>query len=123
MAIKDYKDINIRYEGHPKFFSTKVVEDDILEVIIQKLEMILFTRKGSVIGDSDLGCDIEFYLWQTKVPANNIKKNIQDQIIKYIPELTNMEYTINIDIYNGTLRDVMYVNIVIKGFSVNFIFQ
>jgi phage baseplate assembly protein W len=123
MAIKDYKEINIRYQGHPKFLSTKVIEDNIIEVIIQKLEMILFTRKGSVIGDSDFGCDIEFYLWQTRVPANIIKKNIQDQIIKYIPELTSMEYTITIDLYNGTLRDIMYVNVIIKDFSVNFIFQ
>jgi len=123
MGIKDYKDINIRYVGHPKYLSTRVLEDRMIEVIIQKLEMILFTRKGEVLGQPNLGCDIEYYLWSTNVPANKIKKEINDQIIEFIPELTQMNYNVELKLYQGTLRDIMYINIYILDYSINFIFQ
>lgn len=123
MAIRDYKDINIRYAGHPKYISSRVVEDRIMEVILQKLEMILFTKKGDIIGQPDLGCNIEYYLWSTTVPSDKIKKIIQEQIIDYIPELLNMTYSVETDLYQGTIRDILYINIVIQDVNVNFIFQ
>jgi hypothetical protein len=123
MAIRDYKDIYIKYEGHPKYSSEYIIEDDVINVIIQKLEMILFSRKGEVLGDPDMGCDIEFYLWKTKVPAKQIKKIITDQIVIYIPELTQLEYDINIEIYEGTIQDIMYITTTIKDYNVKFIFQ
>ncbi len=123
MAVRDYKDLNIRYNGHPKYYSNRIIEDRIIEVILQKLEMILFTRKGEVIGQPNLGCDLEFYLWSTNAPADKIRKSILDQIAEFIPELTSMTYTVDIELYQGTVRDIMYVNITIQNFSVSFIFQ
>lgn len=123
MAVRDYKDLNIRYNGHPKYSSNRIIEDRIIEVILQKLEMILFTRKGEVIGQPNLGCDLEFYLWSTNAPADKIRKYILDQIAEFIPELTSMTYTVDIELYQGTVRDIMYVNITIQNFSVSFIFQ
>lgn len=121
--IKDYKDIYIRYYKHPKYNSTHVIEDKILEVIIQKIEMLLFTNKGEILGDPNFGCNIEYYLWQTKVPATMIKKVINEQIIKYIPELIDMEYAINLELYEGTVRDILYINIVIKDNTYKFIYE
>jgi hypothetical protein len=51
MPNADIKDFNIRYKGHPKFKDLKLIEDRTLEVIIQKLEMMLFTNKGEVLND------------------------------------------------------------------------
>lgn len=125
MATINYKDIVTRYFGHPKYNSTKIIEDNIIEVIIQKLEMILFTRKGEVLGQPDLGCDLEFYLWKTKVPANKIKGVIHEQIGLFIPELNILDYTLEIELYQGTIAgmDIMHVNFIIKDYNVNFIFQ
>jgi phage baseplate assembly protein W len=125
MAIVNYKDLVIRYDGHPKYNSYKVIEDNIIEVIIQKLEMILFTKTGDVFGQPNLGCDIEFYLWQTRVPATKIKSIINDQIGEYVPELNNLEYSMDINLYMGTIpeRDIMYINFIINDYNVDFIFE
>ena len=123
MATVDYKDLNIRYKGHPKYSTNKVVEDKLIEVIIQKLEMILFTRKGEVLGQPNLGCDIEYYLWSTNIPANRLKNIINEQIIEFIPEMTNLKYNINVDMYEGTVKDILEISIEILDYNVNFIFQ
>ena len=123
MALKDVKDLVIRYDGHPKYIKNRIVEDDDIEVIIQKLEMILFTNKGEVLGDIELGCDLEYYLWQTRVTTNTLKSKVDEQISVYIPELLTIGYDLEIEVYEGTLRDILYLNFLIRGYNVEFIFE
>jgi len=123
MALKDVKDLVIRYPGHPKYEPGRIVEDDEIEVIVQKLEMILFTNKGEVLGDNDIGCNLEYYLWQTRITTGNLKQKVEEQITKYIPELIRLGYTFDVLLYEGTLRDILYLNFVIKGYNIEFIFE
>lgn len=122
MALKDVKDLVIRYSGHPKYEQGRIVEDDEIEVIVQKLEMILFTGDMDVIGDP-VGIGIEYYLWQTRVSVSTIESKVRDQISRYIPELNNLGYVLNIDIFEGTYRDIMFLNFIIKGYNIDFIFE
>jgi len=120
---EDWKDLTIRWDGHQKYVSNKVVEDDLMEVIIQKLEMILFTRPGEVYGEPGLGADLEYYLWQTKVSNEIIKNKITYQIIKYVNELNVIGYEMNLKIIPGTVRDILEININVKGYNLFFIFE
>lgn len=122
MALNDVKDLVIRYEDHPRYTVNKIVEDDEIEVIVQKLEMILFTNPSDVIGDN-MGIGLEFYLWQTKVSVQTIESKIREQISNYIPELVQLGYNLDINIFEGTYRDIMYVNFIIKGYNIDFIFE
>lgn len=123
MALKDVKDLVIRYDGHPKYEKNRIIEDDEIEVIVQKLEMILFTNKGEVLGDIELGCNLEYYLWKTRVTTGTLKNKVEEQINIYIPELTTLGYLFNIELYEGTLRDILYLNFIIKGYNIEFIFE
>lgn len=117
----DFKDLYTKYTGHPRFHSEEMVEDDVIEVVVQKLEMVLFSKKGSLIGNLDMGCDLEFYLWETKIPVAEIKTNVSNQISTYIPELIEMGYDFDIKIYEGTYRDILYLDFTIKGYNFNMI--
>jgi|SRR5574344_234785 phage baseplate assembly protein W len=123
MALKDVKDLVIRYDGHPKYEKNRIIEDDEIEVIVQKLEMILFTNKGEVLGDIELGCNLEYYLWRTRVTTGTLKSKVEEQINSYIPELATLGYIFNIDLYEGTLRDILFLNFIIKGYNIEFIFE
>jgi phage baseplate assembly protein W len=123
MALKDVKDLVIRYPGHPKYQEGRIVEDDEVEVIVQKLEMILFTNKGEVLGNSDIGANLEYYLWQTRVTTGTLKKKVDEQIATYIPELILLGYTLSVDLYEGQLRDILYLNFVIKGYNIEFVYE
>jgi len=115
--ILDYRDLYIKYSGHPRFHTSDIVEDDIVEVIVQKLEMILFTNKGDLYGEPDMGCNLEYFLWSTKLPVADIKSNIINQINIYAPELNELGYTFNIELYEGSYRDILYLNFIIKGYN------
>ena len=123
MALRDVKDLVIRYPGHPKYESGRIIEDDEIEVIVQKLEMILFTNKGEVLGNIDIGANLEYYLWQTRVTTGNLKNKVEEQIASYIPELVAIGYTFDVQLFEGTLRDILYLNFVIKGYNIDFIFE
>lgn len=123
MALKDVKDFVIRYDGHPKYQSDRIIEDDEIEVIVQKLEMILFTNKGEVLGDVELGVNLEYYLWQTRVTSGNLKNKVEEQISEYIPELSSLGYDLDVVLYEGTLRDILYLNFIIKGYNIDFVFE
>ena len=115
--ILDYKDIYIKYEGHPRFHSNRLVEDDVIEAIVQKLEMILFTTKGSLYGETNLGCNLEYFLWETKLPSADLRNIVSEQIDIYIPELNEIGYEFTMDLYEGSYRDILYLNFVIKGYN------
>jgi hypothetical protein len=123
MPQSDIRDFNIRGVSHPKYSSTRIIEDRTIEFVIQKLENVLFSSKGDVLGDSDFGANLEYYLWSTNVPVSKIENEIKLQISNYIPELSLYQYTLSVDIYQGTYRDILQINIKIKDTNVNFVLR
>jgi len=118
----EYKSFYIKYPGHPKYNSKKIVEDTATGVIVNKLEMILFTNKGEVYGNPNLGADLYNYLYQTNVSADFVKSEIEDQIERYIPEITNLMYKLEVTILAGTVRDLMLIDFTLDGVKINAIF-
>ncbi|MFW6243475.1 MAG: hypothetical protein ACOC2W_04880 [bacterium] len=123
MPRTDIKDLNIRGRSHPKFNSRRIIEDRTLEFVIQKLENVLLTNKGEVLGDPNFGANLEFYLWSTNVPVSKIQNEITNQINIYIPELNQIQYSLNVDIFEGTYRDILQINITVKDIKANFILR
>lgn len=120
--MADYKSLYIKYPGHPGYNPKKVVEDDAVGVIVNKVEMILFTNKGEVYGHPNLGADLYNYLHQTNVSAEFVKSEIEDQIRRYVPEITNLMYKLEVTILAGTLRDLMLIDFTLDGVKINAIF-
>lgn len=117
----DFKDFYIKGEKSMKYVVNKMIESDVINVVVQKLEMLLFTRTGEVYGEPFFGADLEFYLWQTDVSVKDLRSLIINQISTYIPELDNMGYTLDINVYEGTVQDILVLDFVIKGYNVEFI--
>lgn len=121
MPSANIKDFNIRGDEHPKYNEKRIIEDRTIEFVIQKLENILFTNKGDVFGDLEFGANLEYYLWSTNVPVKKIKYEIKKQIDTYLNELNKFGYDLDVYLFNGTIRDIMYVNFKIKDTNVNFV--
>lgn len=117
----DHKDFYIRNINHPKYEENKLTENVLIDVIIQKLEMLIYSNRGDLYGDIKLGSDLEYYLWSTKIPSSEIKKKIVEQINRYIPELQTIGYDLEIDIYEGTIKDIMLLKYKINEYNINFI--
>jgi hypothetical protein len=117
----DFKDFYIKGEKSLKYVVNKMIESDVINVVVQKLEMLLFTRTGEVYGQLEFGADLEFYLWQTDVSVKDLRGMIIGQISTYIPELDSMGYQLTVNVYEGTVQDILVLDFIIQGYNVEFI--
>ena len=120
MAEFDFRDFYIGYEGHPKFTVNKIITDDLIRVIIQKYEMLIFTNKGELLGDPNFGADLERLLYETKISAPAVRSIIIDQINEYIPELKDVNYELDVTFEEDPERyqDVMVVEFKLADYEV-----
>lgn len=107
----DFTDFYIAYPGHPNFTNSQLIEDDLVRVIVQKYEMILFTNKGDIFGQSDFGGDLQELLHETRLSAETIESDLRGQISTFIQELTNIGYTLKVTFYEDPENYQEYMEI------------
>lgn len=121
----DYSDIYVRYVGHPDYAPGKLATGGQLEQTIQKLELVLFTNKGELLGDPDFGCDLLRYLWRVNISTQAISSVINDQIAKHVPELIG-RYDLRVSTYEpyqltNNPYDALRLDFYIDGDAVVFV--
>lgn len=116
----NFIDFYIGYPGHPNFRTLDLIEDDVVRVIIQKYEMVLFTNKGELLGDPNFGANLVELLHETRLSAEAVEADIRAQIADYIPELENIEYELVVEFVEDPERfqEVMLINFSISGYQV-----
>lgn len=123
MSAIDYRDFYIKYPEHNLYHSELIFTDSKTDMIVNKIEMVLFTNKGDFIGDPDFGANLEFYLWQTRVSATKIDSIIRDQFDKYVPELNSIGYELNVSIMRGEIRDILIIDIILNDQTIQAILR
>lgn len=120
MISIDFRDFYIKYQGHPKYVSGDIIEDDVINVIIQKYEMIIFTNKGELLGDPDFGADLLTLLYETRVSSSYVESVIRRQISRYITELENMNYKLQVVFTQDpeNYQDMMFIYFQIADYEV-----
>lgn len=91
-------------EESPRYSKNTLEIKDKLPNLIQKVECLLFTEKGSVYGIPDFGVNLEKYIFDTNVNSGYIKNEIDVQLIKYVLSSEDSVYSITSDVkfYNRT---------------------
>lgn len=120
MANFNFIDFYIRYPGHPDYIPLELIEDDVVKVIIQKYEMILFTNKGEVLGEPNFGGNLTELLHETKLSSESVQGELMAQIADYIPEIDNMSYELVVNFYDDpeNYQEYMEINFTINGYEV-----
>lgn len=113
MAAFDFTDFYVLYRGHPRYRNGEVIESEVVDVIVQKYEVMLFTNRGEVLGAPDFGANLLELLYQTKVSAMTVKDRIEEQIQDYIPELFQTNYSLEVVFVQDpeNFQDIMFVNL------------
>lgn len=122
---RDYKDIYAKYVGHPSYNNTRIIEDNLTNIIIQKYMNIIFTNKGDVFGDPNFGADLVLLLHTTKVSAKYVERTINEQIVKYIPELSDISYDLKVTFEENpnNYTDIMLIDFKVREEEVNVYFE
>lgn len=120
MAEFDNREFYIGYNGHPRFEVNKIITDDIIRIIVQKYEMIIFTNKGEILGDPNFGADLLRLLYETKISASAVRSIIVQQINEYISEIRNINYQLEVRFEQDPERyqDVMIVEFTIADYEI-----
>ncbi|MCK9476971.1 MAG: hypothetical protein M0R46_13670 [Candidatus Muirbacterium halophilum] len=107
----DFIDFYIEYPGHPRFNNLQIIEDDLIRVILQKWEMVIFTNKGELYGDPNFGGDLTKFLHETRLSNTTIEEELKEQISLHIPELIDLDYTLSVEFYEDPDRYQEYMEI------------
>ena len=121
----NFTDLYILYNGHPNYSSVEMIEDDIVRVIIQKYQMVIFTNQGDVWGMPNFGANLLELLHDTKFSSDDVRKEIEEQIALWIPELSNLDYTLKVNFYDHPERfeEIMVVDLSFNGYDVSAVIQ
>lgn len=116
----NFIDFYISYPGHPRFRQYELIEDDVVRVIIQKYEMIIFTNKGDVLGDPNFGANLVELLHETRLSSESIEGELRAQIADYIPEIDSIGYQLSVEFYDDPERfqEYMVINFTIADYEV-----
>jgi hypothetical protein len=116
-------DIYIRSDRHANYSPDLIINDTPLDIIVAKLEMIMYTRKGEVLGDVDFGADLEFYLYKTQVDARFVEDVLREQINTYITELNTLPYQLQVTfIQTPELSDALLVKVFLYEAEISALF-
>lgn len=110
----DFTDFYIEYPGHPRFNDTQIIEDDLVRVVVQKWEMVIFTNRGELFCEPDFGGDLTKFLHETRLSAETIEGELRGQIKKYIPELESITYELKVNFYEDPERYQEYMEILFQ---------
>lgn len=115
-----FVDFYIGYPGHPNFRDLELIEDDLVRVIIQKYEVIIFTNKGELLGDPNFGANLTELLHETRISAEAVEADIRAQISDYIPELDGIDFQLTVEFVEDpeNFQEVMIVNFTVAGYQV-----
>lgn len=85
-----------------------------IEALLSKVRLILSTRKGDLLADPDFGVDLEQYIFETNVDVGSIRKDVEEQFAKYIPESTRFDISVKAGLIQNDIRNNVIVDILIN---------
>jgi phage baseplate assembly protein W len=101
----------VRSLGDPGYNPDKLQQDDDLSMLLTQIETILFTKKGSVLGNPDFGANLEDYVYELRYNEYLIKSAINEQLNRYVPLSKKYPVSIAVDFTEELNRHVMFLDI------------
>lgn len=109
------QEIYLRDSSDPFFSSTTLQHSDRIECLLGQIKMLLFTKKGSVLGFFDYGIDLEDLIFTLNLDTSVLESRINTAIQQFCPAAIDFDVSVVAEFYQGTVRDVCMINIIIEG--------
>jgi len=109
------REIYFRDPTDPKYTPNLLETSSKVETVLNKIRMILFTNRGEVLGDPNLGMDLEDYLFQFGLDEHEIRNRFNAQIAQYIPESREFDISLDIKMETNGIENYCYLYIDINS--------
>lgn len=90
------------------------IENEISQLITQ-IETMLFTDRGTVLGNPNFGASLETLIYELNANEEQIKGLVNEQIDMYIPLAEKYDTQVDITFQRGEIRDIANLNITIDS--------
>jgi|694.fasta_scaffold145945_2 hypothetical protein len=104
------REIYNRDPSDPNYKAEQIEVTDALEACIGKLKMLIFTRKGEVLGDPRFGLNLEDLIYDFNISEKGLRNEIQKYLITYIPDFDILGGTFETKFFQGTNRDIATID-------------
>lgn len=112
-------DIYLRLPQDPNYNANFLEVEDDISNFVQMIEMCLTTVPGEVLGEPELGCNLEGYLWNPYITVGTIKNDIMSQIRRFCDySQLGIPFNVNVSFLKGNISDSILVDIEIDGRSI-----
>lgn len=109
-------ELYIKTNGDPNYDPTKLQSDSRIATLLAQLDVILFTRRGEVLGEPGLGCNLEDLVYGLSYNDTQIKNEIEEQLGRYVPLARIMNVTVDVEFDTSSNdRDAIFISINIDG--------
>lgn len=109
------REIYFRDPSDPKYRHNLLQTSNAIEILLSKIRMILFTNRGEVLGEPDLGMDLEDYLFQYNFDESVLRKRWDAQVAQYIPEQVDFKIDFEVQMETDGVQNFIYIFIKING--------
>lgn len=109
------RDIYMRDPEDPYYKSNMLEVNDEIEMVIAQIKMLLFTRKGEILGAPDFGANLEEHLFTFSLNTYSLRTMLMDQTMKFIPLADKYRVTYDIKFAKGTVRDICIIDVNMLG--------
>jgi len=112
-------DIYLRLPQDPNYNADFLEVEDDVSNFVQMIEMCLTTVPGEVLGEPELGCNLEGYLWNPYITVGTIKNDIMSQVRRFCGySQMSIPFSVNVNFIKGSISDSILVDIEVDGRSV-----
>ena len=110
------KEIYIRTPDDPNFIPNVLEYSDEVESALSQIKIILGTKHGDVFGNYNFGLDLNYLIFGTKLPKEEIRKKLLDQVSLYGNISKNLSLDIDVEFgQSGYGYDYAIIDVIING--------
>lgn len=109
------RELYMRDSTDPLYTPGILEHSDEIETLIGQIRMILFTKKGDVLGHYDFGYDLESYLYDFNIDQNKLRSQILESIYIYCPDASKYSVDVQVKFFKGSVRDACLIDIFVDG--------
>jgi hypothetical protein len=113
-------DLYFKMDTYPYYDADEIETNNRVEMLLQCVEMILTTPKGSVLGEPDFGMNLDSYIWSMSKSSSSIKQDAMFQFHSYISQETwkGISLDVEVNFIKGEIWDSIILDILIDGTKV-----
>lgn len=90
------------------------IENEIAQLITQ-IETMLFTDRGTVLGNPNFGASLESLIYELNANEEQIKGIVNEQMDMFIPLAEKYDTKVDVTFQRGQIRDIANLNIIIDS--------